>query len=474
MMVLKKWIHSCLRALESASLTHPPKMILTSTCIQILYFLQMSAIAMSGSNAPYTVVPAVALTRKGTNPYKKAQRHLAKSDSSSPNSSCAAGAGTALMAACTMSPQVAPRGHSCYITGFLVNLDTSDITVSTLRWQQTSKPVSYLFKMQEMGKGSKEQFCSVTYPKQKGLLHGMSCKANLLHKAPQCPRTISWTPAAKCCASLRSTQSPGFCTLMPWVCRNLHQCFVFNSFSVDFINNTQSNKGGECLHLFAELGLKQSEVSGLHYAKGNAAPGDLDGALLPNQLAVSGWWFFTFVFVLLGEAEMWVNLIVTYFLFGLKNSSFKVWWNHFPSGKRRVLLEIWSWNHLLLLLLHLMVNPKRNKATFLPMAYEALKSSDRLCPLVYTFSLLTFSTDLHQHGDGNTDTISQSPPVKDWGRPTEHPSPVGCCSPRNCSQPQARGSAQAPKMLPGCQTPLSRHKKMLAELHSPSTATAPV
>lgn len=83
----KKIKHSHLRALESAPLTHPPKVILTSTCIQILYFLQMSAIAMSGSNAPYTVVPAVALTRKGTNPYKKAQRHLAKSHSSSPNSS---------------------------------------------------------------------------------------------------------------------------------------------------------------------------------------------------------------------------------------------------------------------------------------------------------------------------------------------------------------------------------------------------
>lgn len=43
--------------------------ILTSTCIQILYFLQMSATAKRGSKAPYTVVPAVALTRKGTNPY---------------------------------------------------------------------------------------------------------------------------------------------------------------------------------------------------------------------------------------------------------------------------------------------------------------------------------------------------------------------------------------------------------------------
>lgn len=45
-----------------------PYGILTSTCIQTLYFLQMSATANRGSNAPYTVVPAVALTRKGTNP----------------------------------------------------------------------------------------------------------------------------------------------------------------------------------------------------------------------------------------------------------------------------------------------------------------------------------------------------------------------------------------------------------------------
>jgi hypothetical protein len=30
----------------------------------------MSATAKRGSKAPYTVVPAVALTRKGTNPYK--------------------------------------------------------------------------------------------------------------------------------------------------------------------------------------------------------------------------------------------------------------------------------------------------------------------------------------------------------------------------------------------------------------------
>lgn len=44
--------------------------LLTSTCIQMLYFLQMSEMAMRGSNAPYTVVPAVALTKKGTKPCK--------------------------------------------------------------------------------------------------------------------------------------------------------------------------------------------------------------------------------------------------------------------------------------------------------------------------------------------------------------------------------------------------------------------
>lgn len=130
----------------------PHKMTLTSTCIQILYFLQISAIAMSGSNAPYTVVPAVALTRKGTNPYKKAQRHLAKSDRSSPNSSCTAGTGIAGMAASTTSPQVSPRGHTCYITAFFLNLYASDITVSTLRWQQTSKPIPsiYLRRMRQV------------------------------------------------------------------------------------------------------------------------------------------------------------------------------------------------------------------------------------------------------------------------------------------------------------------------------------
>lgn len=41
---------------------------LTSTCIQTPYFLQMSEMAMRGSKAPYTVVPAVALTKKGTKP----------------------------------------------------------------------------------------------------------------------------------------------------------------------------------------------------------------------------------------------------------------------------------------------------------------------------------------------------------------------------------------------------------------------
>lgn len=44
--------------------------LLTSTCIQTLYFLQTSEMAMRGSKAPYTVVPAVALTKKGTKPCK--------------------------------------------------------------------------------------------------------------------------------------------------------------------------------------------------------------------------------------------------------------------------------------------------------------------------------------------------------------------------------------------------------------------
>lgn len=34
----------------------------------MLYFLQMSEMAMRGSKAPYTVVPAVALTKNGTKP----------------------------------------------------------------------------------------------------------------------------------------------------------------------------------------------------------------------------------------------------------------------------------------------------------------------------------------------------------------------------------------------------------------------
>lgn len=47
---------------------------LTSTCIQMLYFLQMSEMAMSGSKAPYTVVPAVALTKNGTKPCRKTNK----------------------------------------------------------------------------------------------------------------------------------------------------------------------------------------------------------------------------------------------------------------------------------------------------------------------------------------------------------------------------------------------------------------
>lgn len=41
---------------------------LTSMCIQILCFSQMSAIWSSGSKAPWTVVPDVQLTRNGTAP----------------------------------------------------------------------------------------------------------------------------------------------------------------------------------------------------------------------------------------------------------------------------------------------------------------------------------------------------------------------------------------------------------------------
>ncbi len=42
--------------------------LLTSTCSQILYLSQMSAICGIGSQAPYTVVPAVAHTKKGCKP----------------------------------------------------------------------------------------------------------------------------------------------------------------------------------------------------------------------------------------------------------------------------------------------------------------------------------------------------------------------------------------------------------------------
>lgn len=55
-----------------------PSVWLTSTWNQMLYFLQTSEIAMRGSKAPYTVVPAVALTKKGTNPWGgKDKQHTA-------------------------------------------------------------------------------------------------------------------------------------------------------------------------------------------------------------------------------------------------------------------------------------------------------------------------------------------------------------------------------------------------------------
>lgn len=43
--------------------------MLTSTCIQIEYFSQTSAISFRGSNAPNTVVPDVAITTIGHIPY---------------------------------------------------------------------------------------------------------------------------------------------------------------------------------------------------------------------------------------------------------------------------------------------------------------------------------------------------------------------------------------------------------------------
>lgn len=82
----------CIRSLKSALwirryvwgrniLKHAPgstdadRLLLTSTCIQMLYFLQMSEMAMRGSNAPCTVVPAVALTKKGTKPCTSTNKH---------------------------------------------------------------------------------------------------------------------------------------------------------------------------------------------------------------------------------------------------------------------------------------------------------------------------------------------------------------------------------------------------------------
>lgn len=41
---------------------------LTSTCIHSECLWQISAMSLRGSNAPYTVVPAVALTQIGTKP----------------------------------------------------------------------------------------------------------------------------------------------------------------------------------------------------------------------------------------------------------------------------------------------------------------------------------------------------------------------------------------------------------------------
>lgn len=46
-------------------------LLLTSTWSQRLYFSHISAISCIGSKAPYTVVPAVAFTKRGTYPYSK-------------------------------------------------------------------------------------------------------------------------------------------------------------------------------------------------------------------------------------------------------------------------------------------------------------------------------------------------------------------------------------------------------------------
>lgn len=45
--------------------------LLTSTWSQRLYFSHISAISCIGSKAPYTVVPAVAFTKRGMYPYNK-------------------------------------------------------------------------------------------------------------------------------------------------------------------------------------------------------------------------------------------------------------------------------------------------------------------------------------------------------------------------------------------------------------------
>lgn len=113
--------------------------------------------------------------------------------------------------------------------------------------------------------------------------------------------------------------------------------------------------------------------------------------------------FFHF-FVLLGEAEMQVNLVVTYFLFSLKNSSFEVWWNHFPSGKKRDIINLVLKSSFAVTS---SLNGKPTKEQSNIFAHSLW--GNRLCPLAYIFSLLTFSTDLHQHGDGNRDAHSHFP-----------------------------------------------------------------
>lgn len=52
-----------------------------------------------------------------------------------------------------------PEDIPAVLHRFSPHLDTSDITVSAWRWQQTSKPVPSIYYDAKTGKGSTEQFC---------------------------------------------------------------------------------------------------------------------------------------------------------------------------------------------------------------------------------------------------------------------------------------------------------------------------